>query len=154
MKKSQIVVLLLIVALVLLVLSFFQRIDAPKSNGGLSINPAALYQTDNELYFDNKLPKDVIIVAEEAPDRLPGEEVFALTQHAAHTHWYKMYISPRMNFNGAIERFSIYHEACHIERWEARQAEGLPERVSNEHGSDWQRCMLSLAERGAFADIW
>lgn len=40
------------------------------------------------------------------------------------------------------------HEMCHLYVYE----KGTPESVS--HGPEWQACMLKLAEKGAFRDIW
>ncbi len=38
--------------------------------------------------------------------------------------------------------FTLYHESCHIVTY------GFG------HGPEWQKCMLNLAEEGAFADVW
>lgn len=126
---------------------------APLSKPSFSVSPAALYQTDNELYFDNKLPKDVTVVAEEAPDTAPNHFFYGETSHAVSTHWYKMYVSPKHNTSVDLEEETVLHESCHIKVWEKYENRGVVY-GGGEHGPEWQACMLNLAEQGAFKDIW
>jgi hypothetical protein len=118
----------------------------------LPINPAALYQSDNELYFDNKLPK-AIVVGEE-PDGEPAADYVrvALTQHDVGTHWYKIQISPRYNPFAQDEELSVIHESCHVFVWEQKEAQG--EIYDDEHGPEWQACMEMVAAKHGFAQIW
>ena len=119
------------------------------------ISPAALYQSDNELYFDNKLPKNIEIVEQEAPD---GEADYGLTLHATGTHWYKMFVSPTLNDSITEERWTVLHESCHIRIWENHEADGTAQeykkRKGDGHGDEWQNCMKDLAMKDAFHDIW
>ena len=124
---------------------------APKPS--FSVSPATLYQTDNELYFDNALPKDVIVVAEEAPDSAPGHFYYGETSHSVGSHWYKMFVSPKHNTSVDLEEETVLHESCHIKIWEKHERMGTPY-AGDEHGPEWQACMLDLAEQGAFKNIW
>jgi len=117
-------------------------------------SPAALYQSDNELYFDNKLPKNVIFVEGECPDK-PTDGGFnvACTSHAVGTRWYKVWVSPTYNETLTDEREAVLHESCHIRVYE--NYENKNETYGgDEHGPEWQDCMLTLAKKGAFETIW
>jgi hypothetical protein len=118
----------------------------------LPINPVALYQSDNELYFDNKLPKADVVGEEPPGDRSAGKVWLASTEHTPGSHYYKMYISPRYNPYWQDEEGSILHESCHIYVWEQVEARGGE--YDDGHNEEWQDCMKSLALKNAFKSIW
>lgn len=119
------------------------------------VAPSALYQSDNELYFDNKLPRDVEVVAAEAPDNgTNGNYYLGETEHQPGTHYYKIFISPTYNLFPQDERETVLHESCHVYVNEAREARGQGFVDYDPHGPEWQDCMLTLAKRGALADLW
>ncbi len=120
-----------------------------------TVSAAALYQTYNELYFDNKLPKKIEILEEDVPDS--KEQLMGATFHTVGTHYYKMYISPTFNESQNEEEWTLMHEQCHILVWEQKEEEGTAQiyaAVGNRHGKIFQDCMLDLAKKGAFATIW
>ena len=119
------------------------------------VDPAALYQTYNEIYFNNELPKNIDVLAEEPPDVRPGDKVIAITYHSGHSHWYRMYVSPKLNPTLNYEEESVLHEQCHIEveeDYESRNEIYIDN--SNGHGKPWQDCMKRLANEDAFSTIW
>jgi SprT-like family len=118
----------------------------------LPLNPAALYQSDNELYFDGKLPQATVIGEEPDGERDAGHVWVATTLHAVGSHYYKIQISPRYNPFVQDEELSVLHEMCHTWVWE--QAESRGEAYDDGHGKTWQSCMESLAAKHAFRDIW
>lgn len=141
----------------LVILCGSQLLSSPKPSKRFPVDPAALYQADNELYFNNELPKNVEVVAAEAPDAevtFQKEHAYdiAETEHTVGTHWYKMFISPTYNLTLTDERESVLHESCHIKEWEIYEKKGSS--YGGGHGPEWQGCMLDLAKKGAFSDIW
>src|SRR5580692_10168123 len=87
-----------------------------------TVSVAALYQTYNELYFDNKLPKKIEILEEDVPDS--QEQLMGATFHTVGTHYYKMYISPTFNESQNEEEWTLMHEMCHTRVWEQKEEEG------------------------------
>src|SRR5271170_3433706 len=68
----------------------------PKANH-FNVTPQALYNSDNELYFNNELPKDIEVVAEEPPHYGDEKILLGVTEHTPGTHYYRIYISPTYN---------------------------------------------------------
>jgi hypothetical protein len=118
----------------------------------LPINPAALYQSYNELYFDGKLPQAIVVGEEPDGERDAGHVWVALTQHTIGSHYYKIQISPRYNPFAQDEELSVIHESCHVYVWEQTEAAG--EDYDDGHGPKWQACMEMVAARHGFAQIW
>lgn len=121
------------------------------------VSPYTLYRADNELYFNNELPNNIEVIESE----IPGAEIdfqkdggidVGDTAHQPGTHWYKIYISPTFNLTTTDERETVLHEACHVKMWEIAEKHELP--YDGGHGPEWQACMLDLAKKGAFADLW
>ena len=136
---------------VILIGAMIVLLAAFQAKPGFKVDPNALYQSANEMYFNGELPKNVPVYAAESYDA-DGKKVIAITHHPIGTHQYEMELSPSLNPTLNYELFSIYHEACHISVME--EAENSNEPMPEPHGSRWQHCMLGLATRGAFHDIW
>src|SRR5579862_7261318 len=77
----------------------------PRPSSHFTVSPASLYETYNELYFDNKLPKKIEILEADVPDS--KEQLMGLTLHTIGTHYYKMYISPTFNDSEGQEEGSV-----------------------------------------------
>jgi hypothetical protein len=123
-----------------------------KADREFIVSPAALYQSDNELYFNNKLPKAEVVAAE-SPD---GDDVYGVTVHTPGTNYYKIFISPKNNDSMSLERGTVLHEACHTKVWSDAEANGTIEeyQFKDHHGKEFQDCMKTLARKDAFASIW
>lgn len=93
----------------------------------------SLYELYNATYFNNKLPKDVMIdTLETNPEFMAGTS--------------KVGSSFLIQFNGyyvTAERtaqLTMQHEMCHVKTW------GLE---LDDHGRAWRGCMLQLDMQGA-----
>jgi hypothetical protein len=128
--------------------------ERPRPSSHFTVSPAALYETYNELYFDNKLPKKIDILEADVPDST--EQLMGLTLHTVGTHYYKMYISPTFNDSEGQEEMTTLHEMCHQEVWEEKEANGTAAQADpkDSHGVPFQNCMKRLARQDAFWNIW
>jgi predicted SprT family Zn-dependent metalloprotease len=94
------------------------------------------YETANNAYFGDRLPKDTLI------DWTETGEAMARTDCSGG--------KCRISFNEkyiASERYihiTEYHEMCHIETWDEQDYE------TEYHGPRWRACMLRLDIAGAF----
>jgi hypothetical protein len=102
-----------------------------------------LYETYNEGYFQNKLPKNTVIdIAEEknmASAFCKNDNVTCIIQFNL-----KYTLAPRT----ADE--AMLHEMCHVKSW-GKDLDSLG--VQIEHGLTWRACMLQLDMQGAFREI-
>src|ERR1700677_624109 len=110
--------------------------DTPRR---LSLDPQSLFDTYNEIYFDNKLPKAIVVGEEPSGGHAPDEVLLGNTEHAVGSHWYKIQISPRYNVYKQDEEETVLHEMAHEYVWE--QAEARGEAYDGNHGAEWQSCM-------------
>lgn len=104
-------------------------------------NLDAWYAGFNHQYFQDELPKTVVITK-----TLDDDRFMALTFYE--NGRYHIALNPRYNISTKVERMNILHESCHIRMF----VEG--EEEFDDHGPKWQSCMLELAEKGAFASLW
>lgn len=141
---------LLFYIFMIVVLGSIKTSAAPRYK--LPLDPEALYATFNNMYFDGSLPKNVAVVDHTTDQSFAGQPLEGETDHTLGTHWYKIYISPQYNTLADQEELSLFHEMCHVSIWEQRENEG--KNYVDDHGPAWQGCMLGLAKRGAFHDIW
>lgn len=118
----------------------------------LPTDPKEMYNEINSIYYNNELPKDTIVTAGEDPKPREGVLIFGDTYHTIGTHRYRITISAKNNRVSAEELFTVYHETCHVKVWENK--EKVNEVYDGGHNTDWQNCMLDLAQRGAFATLW
>jgi predicted SprT family Zn-dependent metalloprotease len=101
------------------------------------------YNGYNEKYFNNELPKDVLITHDLHDDR------FVADTEQYKTGFYHIAFNPKFNLSGREELLTLLHESCHIRLMSSGQGDEL-----DQHGARWQDCMLTLAKQGAFADLW
>lgn len=94
------------------------------------------YQSYNEVFFHNSLPKDVYVSYEILPGRL------AETQR--NNGKFEIKLNPNYIRSQRHVAQALLHESCHIVTWDEVPL----------HGPQWQGCMLNLALHGAMADIW
>ena len=101
----------------------------------------AWYAGYNHEYFQDELPKTTVITKELADDRF-----MALTFYE--NGRYHIALNPKYNFSNKIERENLLHESCHVRIFIEHEEE------FDDHGPKWQACMLELANKGAFKDLW
>ena len=98
------------------------------------------YQIYNEQYFDNRLPKDVIIYWDTSIE----VDELAVTSLNQSADQFVVRFSLNLQFSDALSRMVLLHEMVHIKLWN----------VARGHGKAFQDEMLSLANRGAFEQLW
>jgi hypothetical protein len=110
----------------------------------------AVYATDNDVYFDNKLPRDVEI----------SNDLGGLTMADSECDDYGQECVVRFNphFTAAprVAESTMLHEMCHIKVWTRLLEKNRPEMTSQvvyDHGKPWQTCMLGLDSVGAFRNV-
>lgn len=112
---------------------------------GVSVQPDRhldeWYASYNHAYFQDELPKDVLITR-----TLNDPRFMALTLYSdGHYH---IDINPKYNLSTKTERINLLHESCHIRQFIEDDEE------FDQHGPHFQNCMLGLAKQGAFSDLW
>ena len=92
------------------------------------------YAEYNELYFDNKLPKDTLIDHSESIQMASTMKMSNGRFHIAFNDKYTL--------AERVSRSTLLHEQCHIQTWSEQKAA--------EHGPRWRTCMLTLDIQGIF----
>jgi hypothetical protein len=105
------------------------------------LNLAEEYKNFNELYFLNQLPKNTRVEWANLEDDL-GQFFVTGTPGIAH-----ILIDRKGNPYPKYVRAALLHEMCH-------EKVDLLSPEFDEHGHNWQGCMVDLAVHGAFHDIW
>jgi hypothetical protein len=110
----------------------------------------AWYNGYNQMYFNNELPKagtlsppDVIIDFHLRDPKKMGVTIFGEADG-----YIRMSFNPDYIKSEKTLRLTLLHEQCHIELF----VEDV--HTLDDHGPEWQACMLRLAEKGAFHDLW
>ncbi len=99
------------------------------------------YTAYNHMYFQDELPKTVVITRNLQDDRF-----MAITDYS--DGLYHIGINPRYNLSTKTERINLLHEQCHILGFVEHDDE------FDQHGPKWQACMLRIAKSGGFNDLW
>lgn len=114
--------------------------------------PAAAYSTKklqetyagfNGQYFQNSLPKDVVIDYSEY-----NPEYAATTRPLPDG---RFHIAINETYAGAERMLliTILHEECHVKTWDLDMGAG----GNDMHGKHWRACMLQLDAQGVFREI-
>jgi SprT-like family len=94
------------------------------------------YQIYNTEFFDDKLPRNVVIDWDEHdPSRMAATS--KLPDGRFHITFNQRYC-----LADRVAHMALLHEDCHIVTW--------AERVPDVHGPAWRTCMLNLYQTGAF----
>jgi hypothetical protein len=101
------------------------------------------YNGYNEKYFNNELPKDVLITHDLHDDRFS-----ALTEQYK-SGMYHIQFNLKFNQSGREELFTLLHESCHIRQMSSKEGDEF-----DQHGPRWESCMHELANKGAFDELW
>ena len=105
------------------------------------------YAATNDVYFDNKLPKDTVIQIHIIPS--DDDTMYTIGQTTPlNNGQYIIELDPRFNVNGNQDALTLDHEMCHIY---LIQQNGDGDR---NHGARFQACMQRLAVEKAFNDLW
>jgi hypothetical protein len=101
-----------------------------------------IYDTYNNQYFDNKLPKTVDIDLLEPNDKFMASTMCDSIGVNCKIHFNMKYVSA-----DRVARITMKHEMCHVKTW-MKDMDSLGMQV--EHGKIWRSCMLQLDIQGAF----
>jgi hypothetical protein len=99
-------------------------------------NLKAWYDSYNTEYFDDTLPKDIVIERVKLPDRVLARTVETHGQ-------FHIQFNKTNNMGADYEHLTLLHESCHIKTWDE----------SAMHGKDWAACMYMLQGKKAFTDL-
>jgi hypothetical protein len=105
------------------------------------------YAATNDVYFDNRLPKDTKIEIRQIPPDTDADFTIGQTTPLGNGQ-YVIEIDPRFNRSGNQEGLTLDHEICHLSLLQ-QNGDG-----DSKHGARFQACMQQLAAEGAFADLW
>jgi len=115
-------------------------------NSGLRLSALqAFYQEYNQDYFGNALPQDTIITVGSLGDNM------GMTVLDSRNRWH-ITIDKYSNPIEKQAEMTLAHEMCHVK---LKGTQSLTtDGVLDDHGEAFQSCMLNLAKRGAFKDLW
>jgi hypothetical protein len=125
-------------------LEHYVAVPAPTSGDGLP--DAAFFQKTyaiyNDAYFQNRLPKIIVIDLLEPNDKFMASTMCDDIGVNCKMHFNLKYVSA-----DRIAKITLKHEMCHVKTW-MRDMDFLG--VQNDHGPIWRSCMLQLDMQGAF----
>ncbi len=114
-----------------------QRFGAPcLTKSDLPKDLDKYYAQYNSEFFNDKLPRDVVIDWGEY-----GNDAMATTSKLPDGRFH-IALNERYSSAGRVARLILFHEACHVQTW--------GEQPANVHGPRWRTCMLNLYQQGAF----
>lgn len=96
------------------------------------------YKINNAKWFAGTLPDKTEVVYTALAPNLIG-----LTTLEADGH-YKIHVSNHYILSRPASDEILFHETCHIVTWDEWA----------DHGPEWTKCMLDLAQRGAMEGVW
>lgn len=99
------------------------------------------YASFNHSYFQDELPKMVVITRNLADDRF-----MAITDYD--NGYFHIGINPKFNLSTKTERINLIHEMCHVQGFVEHDDE------FDQHGMKWQACMHRVADQNGFNDLW
>jgi SprT-like family len=96
------------------------------------------YDGLNEEYFYNRLPRAAVTWGDLT---LLGDMGITMREDKR----FRIIIDRTTNPTRKTAEETVAHELCHVATWEIE---------STDHGQKFQTCMVNLADRGAFENIW
>ncbi len=100
----------------------------------------------NEKYFNSELPATIVVSHNLHDDRFQAL-TDTTTEHGV--VYYHLMFNPKYNISTKTEQLNLFHELCHVRQMINNEVDSL-----DDHGPHWQSCMLELAKKGAFRDLW
>lgn len=118
--------------------------QSQKSVVGRSPELQQEFEDLNAAYFGGSLTKVEVDLSDQKEDDWIG-----LTTPCGNGK-YCILINAQLTPAPKEREWVLLHETCHV--YVYINEKGTPE--SDPHGQEWQSCMLNLAEKGAFKNIW
>lgn len=95
------------------------------------------YSSNNDRFFDNKLPKKVVI------DYSETNPLYMATT-TEHEDGFHISFNRAFARAGRVDEYLLLHESCHIVAW----SDGVG------HEARWRTCMLGIDAQGGFREIF
>lgn len=99
-----------------------------------------IFHSRNQKYWHGRLPEPLIFYMHITEYK--GSVCFG--QITKPGEQFQIAIDPQWSFARCVKHSAVVHELVHMELWEETQS----------HGAKFQARMLSLAQAGAFRNIW
>ena len=133
----------------LIIVSIMYAADSLTKKSTSNFNDEVLsdfYMQNNFEYFDDKLPPNVSVRWVDMPKDEDGITPLGHTIFVPDN--FRIEIDKKSNPTLSTAFSTLLHEECHIYDHVNKLA------INDVHGPDFQKCMLGLAEKGAFKGIW
>jgi hypothetical protein len=136
--------LILIVAVMVLSGGVCPEQKLQYSNGDLQ----KMYDAYNDSYFNGNLPEAPVYWVDIPKD---GDEyIMGNTYENITSKTYFIEIDTKSNITSMTYDLTLLHEMCHVATMDAM----VNKYGETQHGPHFQKCMLQLAENGAFNNLW
>lgn len=124
----------------------FVPVPAPSGGRVDAAYMQKLYETYNESYFQNRLPKVIVIDMSESDSGLMASTL--CDGDVCNIH-----VNPDYVVAARTAQLIMLHEACHVKTWnkDVTTFGDVTEQI--QHGRAWRSCMLQLDAEGANRQI-
>ena len=125
----------------------FVPVPAPSGGRVDAAYMQKLYETYNEGYFHNRLPRVIAInMFESNPDFMAStmcdEDMNCVIQ-----------FNDTFVVSARTAQLTLLHEMCHVKMWKTDRVTFGGVTIQNDHGRVWRSCMLQLDAEGANREI-
>lgn len=135
--RTKVLITIILAVLYFALLQHFEPIARVKAD--LPKDLDKWYETYNSEFFDDKLPKDVVIDwGEYDNDRMASTTV--LPDGRFHIAFNEKYCLAERTVH-----ITLQHEVCHVKTFSE-----ITRDPASEHGPRWRTCMLNLYQQGSF----
>ena len=109
----------------------------------------AQYASNNSEFFNDRLPKDVVIDYSESD----GENMATTMKFSDGT--FHIALNPEYAGAKRVAEYLLLHEACHVAVWDRLHKDNNQVLSwQEEHGPVWRACMLKIDAVGGFRQIF
>lgn len=107
------------------------------------------YASNNAEFFNDRLPKDIVI------DYGENSDEFMATTVRWSDGTFHIALNPRYAGAERVAEYLLLHESCHVAVWDEVHA-GSNDKITQkkEHGPAWRACMLNIDAAGGFRQIF
>ena len=106
------------------------------------------YADYNQAFFDNTLPKNVVVTWSDIPKSKDGRFVMGNTHEEIIGGTFSIQIDTKSNIAWATADTTLLHEMCHVKTYDR-----TVELDQDMHGPLFKACIVNLELQGAFTDL-
>ena len=106
-----------------------------------------MFDIYNEAYFNGELPSTPVTWADLPKEN--GGYVLGNTSEDISGKTFTIQIDVKSNVAAITAALTLFHEMCHVATMQAEL-----DADEDTHGPRFQKCMLRLAQNGAFSNLW